>query len=165
MTTKPIFILSILLLIGKLSFSQQLSRQVISTLGGSVCSSNGLYISQTVGQGAGFTQVNKEDIYLRQGFQQAVIFDSDGETKITQMVVCPNPNNGIFYILTDLPRGTIYSINIYDMQGNHLFSSKGEGGIQNRFELPFAVPPGNYPASIETVNGMKAETKIVILKF
>jgi hypothetical protein len=161
---KPIqiFVLGFGLFFGKVTIAQQLNRQVIAALGNSI-STNGIYLSQTIGQGAGFTQVNKEDICFRQGFQQAVIFDSDGETKIVQMVVYPNPNNGIFYVLTNLPRGTMYSINIYDIQGNHFFSAKGEGGIENRFELPFVVAPGNYPASIETENGMKAETKIVIL--
>jgi hypothetical protein len=144
------------------TFSQQLSHQVISTFGGSSTTPT-LYLSHTAGQDAGFTQVRNENLELRQGFEQALILSSENETKTVRMVVYPNPNSGMFYVATDLPRGTNYTLTVYDAQGKLLFTGQGEGDTESRFELPYGVTPGTYPAALHTESGLKADTKLIIL--
>ena len=158
----PIMCCALLLASVQTAYSQQLSHQVISSFGGSRSTDN-LYLSHTAGQDAGFTQVCNENLELRQGFEQMLTFAGSKETKTVRMVVYPNPNNGAFYIATDLPRGTTYSLTVVDAQGKLLFTGEGEGGTESRFELPYGVTPGTYPASLHTTNGLKAETKLIIL--
>jgi hypothetical protein len=139
-----------------------LQRSAISAFGGSKVS-NDIYISHTAGQSSGFTQTGNGSLDLRQGFEQALLFSNGNEKQTVRMVVYPNPNSGAFYIATDLPRGTNYTLFIQDIQGKRLFSGQGEGGTESRFDLPEGITPGTYPAILQTADGLKAETKIVIL--
>ena len=139
-----------------------IQRAVISSFGGSKTTNN-IYISHTAGQASAYTQVANEGIILHQGFEQAVQFTGQNETKIVRMVVYPNPNNGIFFLATDLPRGTRYTLTVFDFQAKPILKGEGEGGTESRFEVPEDIAPGTYPAIMQTADGLKAETKIVIL--
>jgi hypothetical protein len=139
-----------------------LQRSAISAFGGSKVS-NDIYISHTAGQSSGYTQTGNGSLDLRQGFEQALLFSNGNDQQSVRMVVYPNPNSGTFYIATDLPRGMKYSLVIQDIQGKRLFSGEGEGGTESRFDLPEGIAPGTYPAILQTADGLRAETKIVIL--
>jgi hypothetical protein len=139
-----------------------IQRAVISSFGGSK-TSNTIYISHTAGQASAHTQVANEGIVLHQGFEQALQFTGQNQTKIVRMVVYPNPNSGIFFVATDLPRGTRYTLTVFDLQAKPILNGEGEGGTESHFEVPEGIAPGTYPAMLQTADGLKAETKIVIL--
>jgi hypothetical protein len=139
-----------------------LQRSTVSAFGGSNTTNN-IYISHTAGQSSGYTQNSAGSLDLRQGFEQALIFSNGSDQQTVRMVVYPNPNSGTFYVATDLPRGMNYTLVIQDIQGKRLFSGEGEGGTESRFDLPEGITPGTYPALLQTSDGLKAETKIIIL--
>jgi hypothetical protein len=139
-----------------------IQRAVISSFGGSK-TSNYIYISHTAGQASAHTQVANEGILLHQGFEQALQFTGQNQTKTVRMVVYPNPNDGIFFIVTDLPRETRYSLTVFDLQAKPILKGEGEGGTESRFEVPEGIAPGTYTAILQTADSLKAETKIVIL--
>lgn len=144
------------------SSSAGIQRAVISSFGGSK-TTNSIYISHTAGQASAHTQLANEGIELHQGFEQPLEFTGQNETKIVRMVVYPNPNDGLFFVATDLPRGTRYTLTVFDLQAKPILNGEGEGGTESRFELPEGIAPGTYPAMMQTADGLKAETKIVIL--
>jgi hypothetical protein len=92
-----------------------LQRSAISAFGGSKVS-NEIYISHTAGQSSGYTQTGNGSLDLRQGFEQALLFSNGNDQQSVRMVVYPNPNSGTFYIATDLPRGTNYTLFIQDIE-------------------------------------------------
>jgi hypothetical protein len=139
-----------------------IQRAVISSFGGSKTSNN-IYISHTAGQASAHTQLANEGIVLHQGFEQALQFTGHNQTKTFRMVVYPNPNDGIFFVATDLPRGTRYALTVFDLQAKPILKGEGEGGTESRFKVPEGITPGTYPAMLQTADGLKAETKIVIL--
>ena len=139
-----------------------IQRAVISSFGGTKTSNN-IYISHTAGQASAHTQEANEGIVLHQGFEQALQFTGQNQTKTVRMVVYPNPNDGLFFVATDLPRGTRYTLTVFDLQAKPILNGEGEGGTESRFEVPEGIAPGTYPAMLQTADGLKAETKIVIL--
>ena len=162
-----LLLLTISLLFYIRSFAQNnsaagIQRSVVSSFGGS-STSNNIYISHTAGQGSAHMQVAKDGIVLHQGFEQALQFIGQNQTKTVRMVVYPNPNDGLFFVATDLPRGTRYTLTLFDLQAKPILKGEGEGGTESRFEVPAGIAPGTYPAILETADGLKAETKIVIL--
>ena len=124
-----------------------IQRAVISSFGGSKTTNN-IYISHTAGQASAFTQVTNGDIELHQGFEQALQFTGQNQTKTVRMMVYPNPNDGIFFVATDLPRETRYTLTVFDLQAKPILKGEGEGGIESRFEVPEGISPGTYPAML-----------------
>ncbi len=139
-----------------------LQRAEISPFGNSVMT-DGLYLSHTAGQASGYTQENNAKIELRQGFEQALIFTNESNSQTVNIIVYPNPNNGSFYLSTDLSRGMVYTLTVYDNLGKILYINQGQGGEESFFTLPQGVTTGSYPISIKTENGLKAEAKLIVL--
>jgi hypothetical protein len=77
--------------------------------------------------------------------------------------VYPNPNNGTFFLKSDLPHGVVYSVQIFDIQGRVLFTRTAEGGIEQVFTLASELASGIYTLSLQTAVGSRKETKVVIL--
>jgi hypothetical protein len=89
-------------------------RNVISSNGGSHLK-EGIYLTQTIGQDASFTQKTAAGQYFAQGFQQPMQKSRISINEINPTVF-PNPNNRAFTI-TDLPAEPIRTIQLYDAKG------------------------------------------------
>ncbi len=105
-------------------------RNTISSSGSSSLK-NGFYISQTIGQGASFTQkINKENYYC-QGFQQPLTVQNNLSGSKKQIItVFPNPNNGSFHIHNVNTR-QISLVRVFDAKGSlinasHSFKNNNE---------------------------------------
>jgi hypothetical protein len=118
-------------------------RNVISSNGGSY-QKDGIYLTQTIGQDASFSQRTAAGQYFAQGFQQPMQKSRISINEINPMVF-PNPNNGAFTI-TDLPAEAIRTIQLFDAKGASL-------------TLNYMINPENiqcdmkdYPAGVYILN-------------
>lgn len=139
-----------------------LQRQTISTMGGSANAKN-VFVSHTAGQSSAHTQNSYDGLKLSQGFEQGAIVSSARQFPAIQLWVYPNPNNGTFFLKSDLPHGVVYSVQIFDIQGRVLFTRTAEGGIEQVFTLASELASGIYTLSLQTAVGSRKETKVVIL--
>lgn len=136
-------------------FAQQ--RAVMSSNGGSYLK-EGIYLTQTIGQDASFSQQTVNGQYFAQGFQQPIRGNMVSVNDINPTVF-PNPNSGEF-TLSDLPQIPIQSIQLFDAKGamltlNYLLNTDQ---IQCRME---EYPAGNYILNLLFENGQNKSIKIV----
>ena len=118
-------------------------RNVISSNGGSY-QKDGIYLTQTIGQDASFSQRTAAGQYFAQGFQQPMQKSRISISEINPTVF-PNPNDGAFTI-TDLPAEAIRTIQLFDAKGASL-------------TLSYMINPENiqcdmkgYPAGVYILN-------------
>jgi hypothetical protein len=159
---KPLITILFFLLIGGTCAAQSLVRSSISSFGGSV-QNEGIYLSQTGGQGSLHVQSKNEGVLLHQGFEQAFnLFASDNRFTAIQVRVYPNPNTGQFSIATDLGRDTAYELALYDAMGKLVHRDQFEAGILQQVTLSNEVSPGAYTLRIWTTKGYTGTTKLII---
>lgn len=140
-------------------FAQQ--RSVMSSNGGSYLK-EGIYLTQTIGQDASFSQQTLNGQYFAQGFQQPIRGNIVSVNDINPTVF-PNPNSGEFTV-SDLPQISLQSIQLFDAKGALLTINYqlNTDQIQCRME---EYPAGNYILNLRFENGQNKSIKIVkILK-
>jgi hypothetical protein len=127
---------SIFLLCSVNSFSQQIARSTIGSIGTSM--GNGtLTIQQTAGQPSATTFVKNEDgSALRQGFHQPYYYEI--ERNDLNATIFPNPNNGQFSFQVDLLENESYDYLILDQAGKEVMKNSGSGNQLN--EVSFEQP-------------------------
>jgi hypothetical protein len=153
-----IFFLIYMFLSSATLFAQH--RSVMSSNGGS-CLKEGIYLTQTIGQDASFSQQSLNGQYFAQGFQQPVQSHQVSINEINPTVF-PNPNNGEFSV-TDLPQSLVQGIQLFDVKGaslsfNYQFNTNR---IQCNMEN---YPAGHYILNLRFENGQNTSIKIVKTK-
>jgi hypothetical protein len=142
--------------------AQIIQRSAISTFGNSI-SQNGLYLSQTAGQGSIAVQTESDGVILNQGFEQAIaLYLNQVKQHEIQLRVYPNPNNGNFSIALDLPRNTNFTYAIFDAAGKLIHSDSGVSGQETPVQLGYAISPGAYMLKLESENGAIGKTTVIV---
>ena len=142
--------------------TQSLQRSAISAFGNSV-SNDGLYLSQTSGQGSVAVQTESDGVILNQGFEQAVaLYINQVKQHEIQLRVYPNPNNGNFSIALDLPRNTNFTYAIFDAAGKLIHSASGVSGQSTPVQLGYTISPGAYMLKLESENGSVGKTTVIV---
>jgi hypothetical protein len=143
--------------------AQEIQRSSINS-GGHVARSEGIMLSQSIGQAAPVGRASADHITVRQGFQQPVSLERDTEQRIITIVLYPNPNDGNFSFTTDLNRDETFSYQIMDSQGKLILADQAVGGQETPVSIDQKVQTGTYILAIISQNNWKGQTKIVVTK-
>lgn len=142
--------------------AQSISRSTISAFGGSV-NRDGIYISQTAGQGSLHTQTQIDGILLQQGFEQeSSLHAGCSRPDVIKVRVYPNPNNGHFSIAMELGRDVSYDMALFDAMGSIVHLEQLSSGIPQYVSLTSEVSPGSYTLRITTAEGFTGVCKIIV---
>jgi hypothetical protein len=142
--------------------AQITTRSVISSFGNSFSNSS-IYLSQTIGQPSGYSALANEETIVNQGFEQAHLFLNEAEKKQFNFTIYPNPNKGSFTVTSDLNRGEIFEILIYDLLGKPIFSEYGEAGTPLHIDISDLLASGAYAVRIVAANGFSFSTRLIII--
>ena len=120
-------------------YSQRLHHQMLSAQGKSTTTSDGLYVSQTIGQQSATGTSKNDGVYYSQGFQQSIwasYIKSTMNNPITT-ITYPNPfvetvNFQFSQAITD-----VISVMVFDIRGRLVFQ-EDKKAIQNT--LTVALP-------------------------
>ena len=118
-------VFSFFLLVFNSSFSQQIVRSTIGSIGSSM--GNGVItVQQTAGQPSATTFVKNEDgSALRQGFHQPYYYEI--ERNDLNATIFPNPNNGQFSFQVNLEDNEPYNYVLFDQAGKEILKNTGLG--------------------------------------
>jgi len=122
-----------------------------------------MYLSQTVGQPSGFSAFENGETIVNQGFEQSYLFLDAAEKKQFNFTIYPNPNKGSFTVTSDLNRGEIFEILIYDLLGKPIFSEYGEAGTPLHIDISDLLASGAYAVRIVAANGFSFSTRLIII--
>jgi hypothetical protein len=142
--------------------AQIITRSVISSFGNSASNSS-FYLSQTIGQPSGFSAFENGETIVNQGFEQAYLFLDAAEKNQFNFTIYPNPNKGSFTVTSDLNRGEIFEILIYDLLGKPIFSEYGEAGTPLHIDISDLLASGAYAVRIVAANGFSFSTRLIII--
>ena len=134
--------------------SQELHHQAISAQGTSNTLSNGMYVSQTIGQQSVIGNYTKDGKTYGQGFQQSLwgrYIGSNSNNSITT-VVYPNPFVSTINFQFSQPIEGPISVNLFDIRGRLIFTTEKEA-TENilTLDLPH-IADSNYLVRLSTTN-------------
>ena len=118
---KPTILVTFLTFASSITFSQTLSRSVISSFGGS-SSQSGLYVSHTAGQEGRVDSKKEENLSLQQGFEKN-IFSFAKKITLSNKIefqLFPNPTRREFTVQTNLTEEDYLDVTIYSLAGKLL---------------------------------------------
>ncbi|MCF8407664.1 MAG: T9SS type A sorting domain-containing protein [Crocinitomicaceae bacterium] len=131
---KKLVFLSLFALGALTTFSQQIVRSTIGSIGSSM--GNGtLTVQQTAGQPGATTFVKKEDgSAIRQGFHQPYFYEIERDD--LNVTIYPNPNNGQFSFQVAVDENVTFDYQLIDQQGKSVLenSSCGSALIEVKME-------------------------------
>lgn len=142
------------LLVGIKAFGQELHHQMLSSQGTSKVLSNGIYVSQTIGQQSVIGNYTQNGVTFGQGFQQSVwskYINSSINNSITT-VTYPNPFVSSINFQFSLPIKETISVALFDVRGRLIYS-EDKKAIDNilTIELP-NLASSNYLVRLSTTN-------------
>lgn len=148
------FFLLVLTLFSLKINSQILHHQMLSSQGKSTVLSNGLKISQTIGQQSSTGNYNSSQNIIIQGFQQSYwskYIDSNTTSNISTLTY-PNPFFSSVNFKFSNPIIEVINITIFDIQGRQIFQIY-KNAIDNllTIDLP-QLAPNVYLVKLETFN-------------
>jgi len=136
MNIKTLIVSSFIIAISFTSFSQQIVRSTIGSIGSSM--GNGtVTVQQTAGQPSATTYVKYNDgSALRQGFHQPYYIET--ERNDLNATIFPNPNNGQFSFQVAVEEGFAFEYQLRDQQGRLVLKNSGNGNnlIEVNIEQP-----------------------------
>ncbi|MEX1192571.1 MAG: T9SS type A sorting domain-containing protein [Brumimicrobium sp.] len=144
------------------SYGQHIKRSSLGSIGNTI-ESSGVKLSQSVGQNSVHEKIGKENIVLRQGFQQPMESSRSERSKIIDMHIFPNPNEGNFTAILDLPRDEEFNYTITDSQGRIVQENIKTNIIENNFSFHASTQKGTYILRITTTDGKFGQAKIVVI--
>jgi hypothetical protein len=150
---KIIFFLLLFVVSIKDSFSQQIVRSTIGSIGYTM--SNGtITVQQTAGQPSATTFVkNNDGSAIRQGFHQPYYYEI--ERNDLNATIYPNPNNGQFSFQVAVDEGVAFNYQLIDQQGRSVLKNSGSGN--NLIEVNIEKPAtGMY--HLQIVSGDKTSS-------
>jgi hypothetical protein len=116
-------ILVLFLAIGYALYSQNLQRQMVSSQGNSIALTNGMYVSQSIGQQSISGTFQKNNISLSQGYQQS-LWNKYIKTTVNSAITTktyPNPFFDTVYFQFSQPIDTNVQITLFDITGKIVF--------------------------------------------
>ena len=134
--------------------SQELHHQALSAQGNSHKLSNGMYVSQTIGQQSVIGNYTKDGKTFGQGFQQSLwnrYIGSNSNNSITT-VVYPNPFVSTINFQFSQPIEGPISVNLFDVRGRLIFTTEKEA-TENTLTLDLPhIADSNYLIRLSTPN-------------
>ena len=155
-------ILIVLILIGFNSFGQQIKRSAIGAIGNTMENSS-LKLNQSIGQNSVHDKHEGTSVVLRQGFQQPASNSIYHNSRLIDMHVFPNPNEGSFSVILGLDRNEEFNYEILDGQGRLISKNVRLNALQNDFTLSNATQKGTYIIRVSTKSGKVGQSKLIIL--
>lgn len=141
------------------SHAQSIVRSTIGSVGGSL-SNEQLFIQQTIGQSAAIDFVERADgAALRQGFHQP-FYSVRSDKGDLEALVFPNPSQGLFEVVVDLPSTTLFLFQLTDSQGKLLEYGEGSGNQPIPFDL-MPKPAGVYNLFVKSAD-QSSSFKIIL---
>jgi hypothetical protein len=107
-------------------YGQRLHHQMLSAQGKSTTASNGLYVSQTIGQQSAIGTSKKEGVYYGQGFQQSIwgrYIKSTINNSIST-ITYPNPFVETVNFQFSQTISDVISIMVFDIQGRLVYQEE-----------------------------------------
>ena len=154
-----------LLLFFSITFhGQVLHHQMLSSQGMSTKTSNGLIISQTIGQQS-LTGTSSTNFVLLQGFQQSVwgkyiASNKKDEIDALKTITYPNPFTEFVNFQFSQPVTESISINVFDIVGRLIFQ-QNKKSVDNILTIDLALLPNSeYLVQLKTTN-LTYYTKII----
>jgi hypothetical protein len=146
-------ILSLIFLASWCCFSQNVHHQMISSQGKNASVTNGIIISQTIGQQS-LTGTSINGVIVQQGFQQnnwSKIITAVPTTSIVTTTY-PNPFVDIITFQFSTTPSNLVRIEIYDILGRLLFNEKIEVTDFKTSIIPMQLPSAEYLVKITAPN-------------
>jgi len=135
-------------------YSQELHHQMLSALGTSKELSNGIYVSQTIGQQSVIGNYTKDGKTYGQGYQQSVWskYISTNSNNAITTVTYPNPFVSTINFQFSQAIKEPISVSIFDIRGRLIFSQeKQASGNILTIDLP-NLASSNYLVRLSTTN-------------
>ena len=143
------------LLITSISFSQSLHHQMLSAQGTSTTLSNGVFVSQTIGQQSVIGNSTKDGVTYGQGFQQSAwskyIKQNDALSSITTTTY-PNPFVQTIHFQFSKSITDLIAVMFYDIRGRLIYQ-ESKLAVENilTIELP-QLATSNYLVKLSAPN-------------
>lgn len=104
-------------------FGQDIQRQMISSQGNSIAVSNGMYVSQSIGQQSLTGTSQKNNLTISQGYQQSLwnTYIKKNNISLISTKTYPNPFHNIVYFEFSKPIHTSIQITLFDITGRIVF--------------------------------------------
>ena len=135
-------------------YSQILQRQMLSAQGKSTVTSNGLYVSQSIGQQSVIGNSKKEGVHYSQGFQQSIW---GGYIKSTmnnsiKTIIYPNPFVETIHFQFSQAITDVISVMDFDIRGRLVFQEEKKA-IQNTLTIVLPLlASSNYLVKLSAPN-------------
>lgn len=140
----------------------RVGRSSINTMG-STTTSNGIMISQSVGQASNISVARTGNIEIRQGFQQANLLTYKVDQTDFDVLLSPNPNDGNFNVsVRGFESGENLQYKILDINGHVVKEAKIETPTIFIVSVP-EITTGIYFMQMESTKGKKSTIKISVL--
>ena len=143
------------LLITSISFSQSLHHQMLSAQGTSTTLSNGVFVSQTIGQQSVIGNSTRDGVTYGQGFQQSAwskyIKQNDALSSITTTTY-PNPFVQTIHFQFSKSITDLIAVMFYDIRGRLIYQ-ESKLAVENilTIELP-QLATSNYLVKLSAPN-------------
>jgi hypothetical protein len=135
-------------------YSQELHHQMLSAQGASKELSNGIYVSQTIGQQSVIGNYTKDGKTYGQGYQQSVWskYISTNTNNTITTVTYPNPFVSTINFQFSQAINEPISVSVFDIRGRLIFSQeKQASGNILTIDLP-NLASSNYLVRLSTTN-------------
>ena len=159
---KPTILVTFLTFASPITFSQTLSRSVISSFGGS-SSQSGLYVSHTAGQEGRVDSKREDNLSLQQGFEKN-LFSFGRKMTISNKIefeLFPNPTRSEFTIQTNLTDEDYLDLTIYSLAGKLLFTHQYQKYTSIQVSLPTSLASGTYLIRLSTPSGKLGNSRLI----
>ena len=159
---KPTILVTFLTFASSITFSQTLSRSVISSFGGS-SSQSGLYVSHTAGQEGRVDSKKEENLSLQQGFEKN-IFSFAKKITLSNKIefqLFPNPTRREFTVQTNLTEEDYLDVTIYSLAGKLLHTTQYPTYNSIQVTLPTSLASGTYLIRLSTPSGKLGNSRLI----
>ena len=136
-------------------YSQSLHHQMLSAQGTSTQLSNGVYMSQTIGQQSIIGTSTKDGVTYSQGFQQSVwskYLNQNAALSSITTITYPNPFVQTINFQFSKPLSDVISVTVYDIRGRLIYQ-EDKKAVENilTIELP-QLASSNYLVKLSATN-------------
>lgn len=136
-------------------YSQSLHHQMLSAQGTTTQLTNGVYVSQTIGQQSVIGTSTKDGVTYSQGFQQSVwskYLNQNAALSSITTTTYPNPFIQTINFQFSKPLSDVISVTVYDIRGRLIYQ-EDKKAVENilTIELP-QLASSNYLVKLSATN-------------
>jgi hypothetical protein len=136
-------------------YSQSMHHQMLSAQGTGTQLSNGVYVSQTIGQQSVIGTSTKDGVTYSQGFQQSVwskYLNQNAALSSITTITYPNPFVQTVNFQFSKPLSDVISVTVYDIRGRLIYQ-EDKKAVENilTIELP-QLASSNYLVKLFATN-------------